>query len=182
MPSHHQPRRCRVHPVSAPPAGPLPRLLPVRRGARRLQLRPPRLQPLTAEARAHDGDIGQGGGEADLLADDGSLAGHARRTGHSWYPCRLHTAPGCWHACGIASSRSKSERYTASSSSRHVSGCVTMGRCMAVVTSRASCSAWDTGWDDPPDPGRRQAQASPAAGIADVAAVPACPGIRHPCL
>jgi hypothetical protein len=35
------------------------------------------------------------------------------------------------------------------------------------------------GGDDSPDPGRRRAAASSAAGVADVAAVPGRPGVRH---
>ena len=35
------------------------------------------------------------------------------------------------------------------------------------------------GGDDPPDPGRRRARSRAAAGVADLAAVPDSPGIRH---
>jgi hypothetical protein len=35
------------------------------------------------------------------------------------------------------------------------------------------------GGDDPPDPGSRRARSRAAAGVADVAAVPVRPGIRH---
>jgi hypothetical protein len=47
---------------------------------------------------------------------------------------------------------------------------------------RASWPAWGTGWggDDPPDPGRRRSRPRAAAGLAYVAAVPGCPGFRHP--
>ena len=55
-------------------------------------------------------------------------------------------------------------------------------RAGATGASRASCSAWGTGWggDDPPDPGRRRARSRAAAGVADLAAVPGRPGVRHP--
>jgi hypothetical protein len=36
------------------------------------------------------------------------------------------------------------------------------------------------GGDDPPDPGRRRPWARAAAGVADLAAVPFRPGVRHP--
>ena len=62
--------------------------------------------------------------------------------------------------------------------------CGWRGRTRAGATggSRVRCWAWGTGWGRGRSAGswRRQARPGAAAGVADVAAVPGRPGIRHP--
>jgi hypothetical protein len=92
-----------------------------------------------------------------------------------WLSLRLVTRARCWPGTGAWSRRNGRIRMR-----------------QDARRSRMRCVRWWSSWrsriragipageDRPPDPGRHRARAFAAAGVADVAAVPGSPGVRHP--